>query len=119
MIRAAVAELQLEGFRAAGEAEELVAEADAEDGLLAEQAADGADGVFERFGVAGAVGEEDAVGVLGENFFGGGGAGQDRDAAAQVDQVAGDVPLHAVVEGDDVGAGPGVGGWEQAESSAR
>ena len=103
MIRAAMAELELERLRAAGQAEQLVAEADAEDRLLAEQAADRADRVVERLGVAGAVREEDAVGLVREHFFGGGGAGQDRHAAAQVDQVARDVPLHAVVEGDDVG----------------
>src|SRR3954462_412330 len=105
MIAAAVAEFQLECFGAAGEAEELVAEADAEDWLLAEEAADRADGVFERFGIAGTVGEEAALGVVAQDFFGGGGAGQNRYAATKVDKVAGDVPLHAVVEGDYVGAG--------------
>ena len=48
VIRAAVAELQLERLRAAGQAEQLVAQADAEDRLLAQQAANRADRVLER-----------------------------------------------------------------------
>ena len=40
LVRAAVAELELERLRAAGQAEQLVAQADAEDRLLAQQAAD-------------------------------------------------------------------------------
>ena len=40
MVRAAMAELQLVGLAAAGKAEQLVAQADAEDGFLADQLAD-------------------------------------------------------------------------------
>ena len=47
--------------------QQLVAEADAEHGHLAEQAADGLDGVGDRGGVAGAVGEEHAVGLAGQD----------------------------------------------------
>ena len=55
-------------------------------------------------GVAGAVGEEDAVGLVVEDRLRGRGAGNDRHLAADVDQVPEDVPLHAEVEGDDVRA---------------
>ena len=40
-----------------------MAQADAEDGLLAQQAADRVDGVIQRLGIAGPVGEEHAVGL--------------------------------------------------------
>ena len=63
LIRAAMAELELERLRAAGQAEQLVAQADAEDRLLAQQAADRADRVVERLRIAGAVREEHAVRV--------------------------------------------------------
>src|SRR5258705_7540191 len=102
MIRAAVAELKLECLRAAGEAEQLVAQADSKDWLLAEQATDRGDCVFERLGVAGAVGEEYAIGFLRENFFRRGRAWENSHTATQVDQVPGNVPLHAVVERDDM-----------------
>ena len=65
VVGAAVAEGQLVGLEADGAAEQLVAEADAEDRPLADQLADGLDDVAERRRVAGAVGEEDDVGVLG------------------------------------------------------
>ena len=71
MVGAAVAEGELVGLEADRAAEQLVAEADAEDGLLADQLADGVDDVVEGGGVAGAVGEEDDVGVLGEDLLGG------------------------------------------------
>ncbi len=81
MIRAAVAELELERLRAAGQAEQLMAQADAEDRLLAQQAADRVDRVFERLRIAGAVGEEHAVGLLGQHLLGRRRAGQNRHAA--------------------------------------
>ena len=64
MIRAAVAELQLERLAADGEAEDLVAEADAEHRhVRLHQLADVVDGVGERRRIAGAVAQEDAVGL--------------------------------------------------------
>ena len=62
VVGAAVAELELVGVQAERQSEELVAEADAEDGHLAQQARDGLDGVGHGGRVAGAVAEEDAVG---------------------------------------------------------
>ena len=55
MIRPAMTELQLERLRAARQTEQLVPQADSENRLLAQQAADGADRVFQRLRVAGAI----------------------------------------------------------------
>ena len=63
LIRAAMAELQLVRLAAERQAEQLMAETDAEDRLLAEQAANRVDRVVERLGIAGAVREEHAVGL--------------------------------------------------------
>ena len=115
MIGAAVAEFELVGLAAEGEAEELVAEADAEDGLLADELADVGDLGDEGLGIAGAVGEEDAVGVEGEDVFGGGERGDDGDAAAGVHEAAEDVVLDAVIVGDDVEARFGGGGRSRSE----
>ena len=54
-------------------------------------------------GVAGAVGEHDAVRVQGSNFLSGGKGGHDRHLAAALDEAADDVPLAAVVHQHDVG----------------
>ena len=97
-----MAELQLEGLRAQRQAEQLMAQADAEDRLLADQVADGVDGVVQGGRVAGAVGQEDAVGVVRQHLLGRRRAGHDRHLAADLHQAAQDVPLHAEIEGDDV-----------------
>ena len=52
--------------------------------------------------IAGAVRQEDAVRVEREDLGGARRRGHDRDLAARVDEAAQDVPLHAVVDGDDV-----------------
>ena len=104
MVGAAVAEFQFVGFAAEGEAENLVAEADAEDRRLADEAADVVDLGVQRLGVAGAVREEDAVGFEREDVFGGGERGHDRDVAAGVDEAAQDVLLDAEIVGDHVEA---------------
>ena len=86
---------------AEGGGEQLVAEADAEDRHLAEQLADASDGVAgDRGRVAGAVREEHAVGLAGEDLGGRRGGGHDLDG--------GDPPrwrrivrLDAEVVGDD------------------
>ena len=64
MIGAVVAELHLVGARAGGERHDLVAEADAEGRHAAlDELARRRDRVVARLGIAGAVGEEDAVGL--------------------------------------------------------
>ena len=87
-------------------AEQLVAEADAEQRLAGvEQLADHRRGVFGgRGGIAGAVGEEDAVGLERHHLVEGGGGGDDGDLRAGLDEVAEDVALRPVIDRDDVGA---------------
>ena len=75
LVAAAVAELELEGLAAERVAEHLVAEADAEDRFFPDQLAELGVDVGERRGIAGAVGEENAVGVLRQHLGGGGGGG--------------------------------------------
>ena len=69
MVGAAVAERQLEGLEPDRPAEQLVAEADAEHGPLADQLADGVDDVVEGRRVARAVGEEDQVRIALEHLL--------------------------------------------------
>ena len=73
-------------------------------GPPADQLADGVDDVAERRRVAGAVGEEDQVGVLGEDVLGGGRAGQQGEAAAALAQLADDAHLDPGVDADHVRA---------------
>ena len=78
-----VAEVHFQGFCADGEADELVSQADAEDGFAAcHQFLHGFDGVGTRFGVARAVGEEHAVGVERQHVFRAGLGWDDGQAAA-------------------------------------
>src|SRR5437763_1453823 len=63
-------------------------------------------GVGEWLRVAGAVGEEDAVGPVFEHFASARSARQHRHLAADLHQAAEDVQLHAEIESDDV-----VGRW--------
>ena len=71
-------------------------------GTLPSNSANRADRVVDRLGIAGTVGQKDAVGLERQDLLGRRRARQDRDAAALVDQVPGDVPLHAEVQGHDV-----------------
>src|SRR5689334_20615957 len=103
MVAAAVAEFQLVGPSAEGEAEELVAEADAEEGHLADEMADVLLSVGHRLGISGTVGEQDAVGTAIEDLLGVRGRGIDGDVASLAHELAQDVALHAeVVDGDVV-----------------
>ena len=88
LVAAAVAEFQFEGAAAVGVGEELVAEADAEDRFFADELAEFAVDVAERGRVAGAVGEEDAVGIFGEDFGGAGGGVHHFDFEARLAQAA-------------------------------
>ncbi len=88
MVGAAVSEGKLEGLQADGTAEQLVPEADAPDGLAPDDLAHGVDDVAERGGIAGAVCEEDRVGILGEQLCGGAGAGMQGDTGAAGDELS-------------------------------
>ena len=62
VIGTVVAELHLDGLGAGGQAQQLVAQADTEHrGAGIKESLDSFDGVVARLGVAGAVGEEDAI----------------------------------------------------------
>ena len=103
VVRAVVAELHLEGFRARSQRHDLVAQADPEGGVAGlDQVARRLDRVVAGLGVAGAVGEEHAVGLELLHLLRRGLRRNDRDLAAAFGQHAQDVLLHAVVERDDV-----------------
>ena len=104
VVGAAVAEGQLEGLQAHRAAQQLVAEADAEHRQLADQLAHGVDDVVERRRVAGAVGQEDGVGPVGEQVLGAGRARVKLDPRAARAQVGDDRVLDAGV--DDAIRGP-------------
>ncbi len=102
MVGAVVAEFQLVGFAAEGKAEDLMTEADAEDGHLADEVSDLSGLVLKRFRIARAIGKKDAGGTEGEDVFGGGIGRDNGYAGTDFDKMAEDVALDAVVVGDDV-----------------
>ncbi len=99
LVAAAVAELELEGGAAHGVREHLVAEADAEDGVLVEEAGHRFMDIGEGGGIAGAVREEDGVGVVLFDLFGGVGGRENLHIEAVADEFAEDGVLGAEVEG--------------------
>ena len=82
VVAAVVAEFELVGLAAQSQAGELMAEANSEDRHAAQEFANGADGVIDRLGVAGAVGEKDAVGLQLEDILGAGLGRNHRHPAA-------------------------------------
>src|ERR1700690_3875485 len=74
-------------------------ETDSEDGLATHQAANVIDCVGAGLGVAGAIREEDSVGLQSEHVFGGGLRGDYCYLAAFAAELAQDVLLDAVVVG--------------------
>jgi hypothetical protein len=99
----AVAVLQLDGLCACGQGDELVAHADAHDGDLGgfEELAQVVDGVGAVGWVAGPVGDEDAVKVVGD-LVDGVVVGEAGNAGAAGDEAAEDVLLDAAVDQGDV-----------------
>ena len=57
-----------------------------------------------RGGIAGAVGEEEAVGLVRHHLIEGRRGGQHGHAGAGIGEVAEDVALRAIIDGDDVGS---------------
>lgn len=102
LVAAAVAEFEFVGGGAEGVGDDLVAEADAEDGELVHEFADGLVGVGEGGRIAWTVGEEDAVGVKLADGFGGGVGGDDGYFEVMVGEAFEDGAFDAVVEGDDM-----------------
>ncbi len=106
MVGAAMALVHLRRARADGEAEQLVAEADAEQRLARlQQLADHRHRIVAgRRRIAGAVGEEDAVGLVRHHLLEAGGGGEHGHPRAGIGEVAEDVALGAVIDRDDVRA---------------
>ena len=103
MVGAVVAELHLQGLRAAGQPQQLVAEADAEGGMpSSQQFADRLDRVVAGLGIARAVGQEHAVRLQRQHFLGRRLRRHHGQPAAALGQHAQDVALDAEVVGDDV-----------------
>ena len=81
MVGAAMSEFQLVRLAAQREAEQLVAQADAEDRLLADQLADVADLRHQRLRIARTVGEKNSVGFERQHVLRAGQRRHHRDAA--------------------------------------
>ena len=94
-----MAELQLIGIAAIGKRQNLVPQADAEDGEPALQSPDGFNHFPHILGISGAVGQENAVGLQVKNLLHRGIVGNHRHIAAELVQAADDVQLHAAVNG--------------------
>ena len=101
MVGTAVPERELEGLQADRPAQQLVAEADAPHRPLADELADGLDDVVQRRWVAGPVGQEDRVGVAGQQLVRPRRARVQRDPGPARDQVAHDRQLDARVQRRD------------------
>lgn len=70
LVGATMSKLQLESLAAEGLTQKLMAEANPEDWLLADELPNGLDRVIERLGIAWAVRKEDAVWLASEDFIG-------------------------------------------------
>src|SRR5271168_1861810 len=98
--RAVMAELQFECAAAESEPAKLVAQADAENRHAANELANVCDGVADRFGIAGAVREENAIRFQGKHILGGSLCGDDRHSATMVYKKAQNILLDAEIVGD-------------------
>src|SRR5712692_741523 len=101
VIGAVMAELELVGAAPEGQAQDLVAEADAEDGQLADEPLHRLDEIRHRFGVPRAVGEKEPVGLPLAHGRGRRMGRHDVDLAAEGGQLPKDIPLDPGVVGDD------------------
>src|SRR4029450_11257901 len=97
MICAAVTELHLVGFPADSQTQDLVAEADPEDGDFAEETLYIPDLYAQRLRIARTVGQEHAIRLQIQYIFGGGERGHDGDAAAHLNQPTQDIVLYAEI----------------------
>ena len=98
---------ELEGLRTTGQRQQLVPQTDAKHRHLADQVTNRVDAIPERLRIARPIGEKHAVGVVGEHLGRRRFAGEHGHAAAGACQMPGDIPFHAIVEGDDMLAGGG------------
>ena len=100
LVAAVVAIGQLLDGGARGLRDHLVTQADAEDGHLADELGGRLGGLGQLARVAGAVGEEDALGVHGQDLVGRGVPGHHAHVEAHTNEAAQDAALLAAVEGD-------------------
>ncbi len=105
LIAAPVAELELKGLAPQGQAHELMPQADAEQGLLPQAFAGIVDAVGHGRGVAGAVAQDNAVGVKGQDVFRRGGRGDHQDFQAPGLEAADDVEFDPEIVKYDLFAG--------------
>ena len=98
LVHASVAVFQLIGAAPGGQRRQLVAQADAEHGHLAQEFADLLDLVHVFRRISGAVGEHDAVWIGSQNVLRGGGCRQDRHGTAPLLEFPDDVALGAVIQ---------------------
>ena len=97
LVGASMAEFELVGFATQCEAKELVAQTNAKCGAFLDECFDVLDGISDRFWIAGAVGEKDAVGVNFEQLVGGCVGGKDGDVAAAIHEITQNVLFDAKV----------------------
>ena len=97
LVAAAVAELELFHLGAAGEADHLVPQADAEQRHAADELAHLGVGLLHGIRVARAVGQKDAVGVARQDLLGRGIPRHDRELAARAHEALEDAALDAAV----------------------
>src|SRR5260370_19404366 len=88
---------------AVSQAQELMAQADAEDRFLAAQVANRLDAVTDRRRISRAIGKENAVRAMGEDLLCAGRSRHDRDPAAHLDQASEEIPLLAESDIHDIG----------------
>ena len=108
LVGAPVAHVHLEGARPEGQGQKLVADANAEHRqAVLQQALDSRHSIGRRRRrIAGAVGEEDAVRLVSQDFIGAGGGRDHGDAAAGGGEAAQDVALGAIVHRYHMVTGP-------------
>jgi hypothetical protein len=102
LIAAAMAEFQFVRFGPDRPAEQLMAQADAEDRDFADRPFDRLDRVIQHGRIARAVADEQPVGPMLENFLGGHIRRKDRDLDAALAEMPQDILLGAAIQRDDV-----------------
>ena len=100
LVATAVTELKLFHLSAAGQADHLVTQANAKDRHLADQLLHLLVGLHYGIGVAGAVGQKDAVGIHVEHLTRGRVPRHDGEVAAGADEALQNAALHAAVVGN-------------------
>src|SRR5882757_3919097 len=99
LIAAAMTELQLEGLSSQRVTEDLVAQANAEDRLFADERADCFVRVIYYGGIAGAIREKNTVRIRGERFIRRRGGRKDAYLETMLAQAAQDIDLQTVIDG--------------------